>query len=175
LAQQGPEKVCRDNFSPQKTAWLSAGELLRKTNDPEVGAILKDGSLVAPETINKIIGQEVSKIDIRQRIVLDGFPRDIKQAEWLVGNEVILNRTVGLAIVLVVPEQELLNRLLNRNRADDNIESIRRRLNIYNQKTDEILNYLGNHDVNVIKIDGTGTIEQVHERIMVELEKCKLD
>lgn len=156
-------------------AWLSAGELLRKSDDSSIKSALESGLLVDPETTNNVIGQAISKIEYQRKVVLDGFPRDIKQAEWLIDNKDIIGRTIGVAIVLIVPEKELLERLLNRNRADDNMASIKKRLDIYHQKTDEILRYLDDNNVRVVKIDGTGTIEQVHERIMVELEKCKLE
>ena len=76
--------------------------------------------------------------------------------------------------MLEVPRSELLKRLEVRGRVDDTPEAIDERLRIYRTEMYPILSYFTDEHINIVHIDGTGTVGQVHDRIMEELEACKL-
>jgi len=76
--------------------------------------------------------------------------------------------------VLEVPRSELLKRIEVRGRVDDTPEAVDERLKIYRTEMYPILSYLTEQGVNIAHIDGTGTVGQVHDRIMEELVACKL-
>ncbi|MNU08130.1 adenylate kinase [compost metagenome] len=61
-----------------------------------------------------------------------------------------------------------------RGRADDTPEAIDERLKIYRTEMYPILSYFTEKNVNIVHIDGTGTVGQVHDRIVEELVACKL-
>ena len=95
--------------------------------------------------------------------ILDGYPRNLSQANSL--NEVLnkLNQPLEVVFYLDVNEDVLVERLLNRGRSDDNEEIIRKRLEIYNETTQPLIGYYqkqnilenieGNRDLNLISND----------------------
>lgn len=109
--------------------------------------------------------------------IFDGFPRNTYQAEQfdLLMNE--WNSEVDVMLSLEVPEDELVKRLLLRGkdsgRADDaNEEVIRNRIRIYNEQTAPVADYYaaqGKH----IAIDGTGSIEEIFERLCKAVDALK--
>jgi len=149
--------------------WLSAGQLLRDTRDPELFAQMQGGGLVEPSKVNQLMGDAIAKATDIERVILDGFPRQLVQAQWLVDSKSHHGRDIQLVIVLEVPKSELLKRLAVRGRADDTPEAIDERLRIYRTEMYPILSYLTEQGINIVHIDGTGTVGQVHDRIVEEL------
>jgi adenylate kinase len=149
--------------------WLSAGQLLRDTHDLGVIKQMQSGSLVEPETVNRLMGDALMRSHNIQRVILDGFPREMSQARWLVESKTHHGRDIDLVVVLEVPKSELLKRLEVRGRVDDTPEAIDERLKIYRTEIYPILTYLTEQGVNVAHIDGVGSVGQVHDRIMEEL------
>ncbi|KGQ22819.1 adenylate kinase [Thermus filiformis] len=148
---------------------LSTGDILRDhvARMTPLGQVAKPimerGDLVPDDLILALIKEELS-----DRVVFDGFPRTLAQAEAL---DRLLEETGTrlLGVVLVeVPEEELLRRLLRRagleGRSDDNEETIRRRLEVYRTQTAPLVEYYEKRGV-LKRIDGTGTPEEVYARI----------
>lgn len=166
---QGQLLAARNNWR-----WLSAGQLLRDTHDLELIKEMQTGKLVTPEKVNELMGSALKRSKNVDRVILDGFPRQLNQAKWLIDSQPDHERSIALVIVLEVPRSELLKRLEVRGRADDTPEAIDERLKIYRTEMYPILSYLTEQGVNIAHIDGTGSVGQVHDRIMDELEALKL-
>lgn len=154
--------------------WLSAGQMLRDTHDIELLKQMQTGKLVEPEQVNKLMGEALIRAKSIDRVVLDGFPRQMMQAQWLVESQPQHERSIALVIVLEVPRAELFKRLDVRGRADDTPEVIEERLKIYRTEMYPVLSYFTEKGVSIAHIEGTGTVGQVHDRIMEELVACKL-
>jgi len=154
--------------------WLSAGQLLRDTKDVELLHTMHEGKMVPHEAITKIMGEAISHATDINQLILDGFPRLLRQAEWLIASQPEHGRSVALVVVLEVPREELLKRLAIRGRADDTPEAIDERLKIYRQEMYPILNYLTEQNVPIVHIEGTGTVGQVHDRVVAELTSREL-
>lgn len=154
--------------------WLSAGQLLRDTHDIELIKEMQTGKLVPSTLVNKIMGEALLRARNVDRVILDGYPREQSQAQWLIESRPDHERSISLAIVLEVPQSELLKRLEVRGRVDDTPDAVVERLKIYRTEVYPILSYLTEQGVNIAHIDGTGTVGQVHDRIMEELIACKL-
>src|SRR4051812_12126363 len=154
--------------------WLSAGQLLRDTHDIELLKEMQTGKLVTSETVNKLMGEALKRAKNIDRVILDGFPRQLSQAKWLVQTQPEHERSIALVVVLEVPRSELLKRIEVRGRVDDTPEAVDERLKIYRTEMYPILSYLTEQSVNIAHIDGTGSVGQVHDRIMEELVACKL-
>lgn len=154
--------------------WLSTGQLLRQTTNKEMLDHLKTGKLVSDEQVNELIGEALENSKDMTHVILDGYPRKMSQAEWLVENKSEHDRKIDVVIVLEVPRDQIVKRLTLRGRADDTEEAIEERLQIYRREMYPILSYLTQHGVHVAHIDGTGTVGQVHDRIEAELEACKI-
>lgn len=154
--------------------WLSTGQLLRDTHDAELLKKMSSGELIDNETTQQVFGDALERAKDIDHVVLDGFPRTQKQAEWLVEAQKKHGRSMNLVIVLEVPQSEILRRLQLRGRVDDTPETVARRMNIYRQEIYPILTYLTNQHVRIVHIDGTGSVGQVHDKIEDELESCSL-
>jgi adenylate kinase len=130
---------------------------------------MSEGKLVPYEVTNRVMGEALERAEGMPKVILDGFPRQLEQAEWLVDNQDTYNRQVDIVVVLEVPKSELLKRLELRGRVDDTTDSIDERLRIYRQEMYPILNHLTENNITIAHIDGTGTVGQVHDRIVEEL------
>ncbi|NTW61100.1 nucleoside monophosphate kinase [Candidatus Saccharibacteria bacterium] len=166
---QGQVLAARQNWR-----WLSAGQLLRDTRDDEVLKLQKEGKLVPSDKIDKIVGDALKRSKDIDRVILDGFPRQLDQAKWLIENQPEHGRSIGLVVVLEVPRSEIIRRLRIRGRVDDTVEIIDARIKQYRQEMYPILSYLADQGVNIVHIDGVGTVGQIHDRIMEEIVAFKL-
>lgn len=154
--------------------WLSAGQLLRDTHDVELIRQMQTGSLISSDTVNGVMAQALARAKDIDKVILDGYPRELTQAQWLIEAEPEHRRAIDLVIVLEVPRSELLTRLAVRGRVDDEPDAIDERLRLYRQEIYPILTYFTECGVNITHIDGVGTVGQVHDRIMEELAAHKL-
>lgn len=154
--------------------WLSSGQLLRDTRDIELIKEMQTGRLVNPDKVDELMGEALKRAKNVDRVILDGYPRQLSQAKWLIHSKEMHGRSVQLVIVLEVPKSELLKRIEVRGRVDDTPEAVDERLRIYRTEMYPILTYLTEQGVNVVHIDGTGTVGQIHDRIMNELEAHNL-
>ena len=144
--------------------WLSVGKLLRERQSPEIEEQLKGGELFEDEFVARMMNEAIEKAEgDGGQVILDGYPRSLWQAEWIVKNGYI-NRIKG-AIVLEVPEDELMKRLMIRGRSDDLEETIKRRWEVYEQNICSIISLLKSKNVKIEKIDGLGSIEKVASKI----------
>ena len=124
---------------------LSTGELLRKEVDSntalglQIKEIINSGNLVNDELVLEIVKKNLL-LD-NKGWILDGYPRNLAQANSL--NIVLeqLNQSLEMVIYLSVDEEILVNRLLSRGRSDDNEETIRTRLKIYKETTKPLIGY----------------------------------
>jgi len=154
--------------------WLSTGQLLRDTHDEALIKTMQSGDLISHDQITQIMGEAIARATNIDRLILDGFPRQYEQAEWLVQSQPEHGRSIGVVVVLEVPREELLKRLGVRGRVDDTPEAIDHRLNIYRKEMYPILSYFTEQNIPVVHIDGVGSVGQIHDRIVQELESRDL-
>jgi adenylate kinase len=154
--------------------WLSTGQMFRESDDPEVKEILKTGELISDEKTFDVVRHALNNsVDVK-RLIIDGFPRTMAQAQWLMDDKNSLGREVAMVIVLEVPESVIQERLQLRGRAQDKPEIVARRMNIYRQEMYPVLSYFADKGIKIVHLDGTGTVGQVHDKIMAELEYNEL-
>ncbi len=154
--------------------YIATGDILRQeiAENTELGKQAKDiiarGGLVSDEIIVKIIEKKIKTNPDSKGILFDGFPRTLVQAYILEGLLLKMNTSLTCMINLEVPEKKLIQRLLDRGktseRSDDNMEVIKNRLNEYNTKTAPVADFYDEKE-KLYKINGVGTIEQIHKRI----------
>ena len=135
----------------------------------QVEAIMEAGDLVSDDLVVAIVDERLAADDARCGYLLDGFPRNVAQAGAL--DDAVVD-AVGTVVLLDVDTDELVARLLKRaeqeGRADDNEETIRRRLQVYEAETAPLVDFYGD---GVITIDGTGGIDEVFSRIVLALAR----
>lgn len=151
--------------------WLSTGQMLRDSDDPEVTEVLKSGELVSDELTYEVFAREIehARANNFAQIIVDGFPRTKEQAAWLADYMEAHNETIDIVIVLEVPESEIMARLEKRHRMEDTPETIAKRMNIYRQKMYPVLGTFAEDGVKIVHLDGTGTAGEVHDRIYDEV------
>jgi len=156
---------------------LSTGNIFRENIKNEtllgkkVKSIMDDGKLVPDETVVELVADELKKEKYNDGVILDGFPRTVTQAKALDAFFEENNKKVDAFLTLDVPERELVKRILNRGegRSDDTPEKIKTRLKVYREETEPVLNY---YEVKgqAIHINGTGTIDDIFDRIKTALD-----
>ena len=134
-----------------KIPHISTGDILRAEvkAESELGlqakSYMNKGELVPDSLILDMIRSRLAQADASKGWILDGFPRNASQAEFLDKLLLEIGQNYDFAIDLTVPQERLIARLLDRatiqNRPDDTEEVIRRRLVIYEQQTAPLIDY----------------------------------
>ncbi|WP_297277055.1 adenylate kinase [uncultured Brachyspira sp.] len=159
-------------------AHIATGDMLRENiaNGTELGKTAKSymdkGELVPDSLVIDMLTDRIKKDDCKNGFMLDGFPRTMEQAKELSKILDSLNYKINAVIDLYASENIIIERLLNRGRADDNEETIRNRLKVFESQSKPVLEYY-NDKVKIIKIESVGTPEEVYARIKKELDTVK--
>lgn len=158
---------------------LSTGEILRaevSRGTPighRVKRIMAAGDLVPDDLIVDIVRGRLSEAGAGTGVLLDGFPRTVAQAEALDVMLTAEGRVVSFVLALNVPEDELVDRILHRaaveGRTDDTREAIGERMHEYHKLTAAVLDYYRKRGVRIEEVEGTGTPDEVFERIHAHL------
>jgi len=156
-----------------KVPHISTGEMLRNAvaDGSELGkqveSVMAAGDLVSDDLVVAIVDERLDQEDARCGYLLDGFPRNVAQANAL--NDAVID-AIGTVLLLEVDTEELVSRLLKRaddeGRADDNEATIRRRLKVYHAETAPLVEHYGDA---VIRVDGVGGINEVFSRVALAL------
>lgn len=163
---------------------ISTGDVLRKhiAEGTELGKIaneyISQGHLIPDELMIRVL-EDVLDSNPEQTakgVIFDGFPRTIDQAKSL--NDMLGRRgaKVNAVVGLEVDEDDLVKRMLLRGqqsgRADDNLDTIKERLNVYHNQTSPLRNfYLAEGKYNAI--DGNGSVDNVFNSIKQSIDKIK--
>ena len=102
------------------------------------------------------------------RFLLDGFPRSVPQADALGAMLDELGAPLDAVISLDVPRGELVQRLLGRGRGDDTMETIERRLEVYESQTAPLIAYYRERGL-LRAVNGLGSMDDVHDEIVAHL------
>ncbi|MCP2165829.1 adenylate kinase [Goodfellowiella coeruleoviolacea] len=151
---------------------ISTGDLFRanvaQQTDlgKEAQRYLDAGELVPDAVTNEMVRQRLREPDAEPGCLLDGFPRNVAQADVL--GKILAEKGQALDAVLefAVDEDVVVERLLARGRTDDTEEVIRRRQQIYRSETAPLLDYY--RDI-LLTIDAVGDVEEVTERALTAL------
>ena len=159
---------------------ISTGDVLRAEikNGTELGKIAKgyidNGQLIPDELMIDILANVFDSFKDSKGVIFDGFPRTIAQAEAL---KKMLNergQEVSIMLDLEVPEDELMVRLIKRGqesgRADDNEETIKKRLAVYHSQTAPLIDWYKN-DGKYCYINGLGTMDGIFAAISESVDK----
>ena len=147
---------------------ISTGDILRTAvaRETPLGNQAKGymdrGELVPDTLILNLIQDRLSYEDTAKGWILDGFPRNVNQAQFLEDLLSKLGQNADWVLNLEVPDEVLVERLLERKRPDDTEETIRRRLEIYHQDTVPVIDFYRQKKTLKI-VDGDRTMPEVTE------------
>jgi adenylate kinase len=203
LGPQGAGKGTQVAMLGEKlgVATISTGEIFRWAISSEsdlgrkVKSFVEAGRLVPDDLTIEVVRGRLAEDDVKDGFMLDGFPRSMPQAEAL--DEILANRGVSLdgAIVIEVPEEVSLHRILGRrvclncgrnyhvdvppkrnwtcdvcggrvvSRSDDNEPAVRQRLGLYRDQIEPLKAYYGQRGL-LREVDGRGSPQEVFDRIV---------
>ena len=179
---------------------LSTGDLLRnevKHKTPlgsEIDQLISNGKFVSDEIVNKLLRQSINNLKFRDRIIFDGYPRNIEQAVNLKVMLSEFNQDIGHVIFLNVSRDIIEKRIMGRKtcekcnmtlneffnkeqielhpcgqeflikRQDDNLETVIARYDTYMSKTKPVLDFY-KKNVNFTEIQGSAEIEEITSKI----------
>ncbi len=165
---------------------ISTGDIFRAnvSGQTELGRQAKTymdaGDLVPDEITVAMVKDRLAEPDAKAGFLLDGFPRTIAQAEQLRDSLRELGNNLDCVLEMVVEEDELVRRLSGRRvlvdgewvqRADDEPETVRHRLQVYREQTAPLSGWYRSEGL-LTQIDAIGAVEEVTERAMSALEAC---
>ena len=157
---------------------ISTGDLLRAEVAAgsklglEAKEVMARGELVSDAILLGMLEDRVSRPDTANGFILDGYPRNLAQADAL---DVLLKRIgqpMDYAVQLEVPTELLVERIAGRaaaeGRADDNPESVRKRLEVYDSQTAPVIEFYRQHGQLTV-VDGVGSLDEVFTRLVSAL------
>ena len=192
---QAQSIVKKHNYFQLSTGNLLRDEVKSKTDlGVDIEKLISNGKFVSDEIVNTLLRQSLTNLKYRDRIIFDGYPRNVEQA---INLEVLLNefnQTIGHTIFLNVSRDIIEKRIMGRmtcekcnmtlneyfnkeqielhpcgkeffvKRKDDNLETIMSRYDIYTETTEPVLNFLSKNP-NFKEIDGTLEIDEITRKI----------
>lgn len=153
---------------------ISTGDMLRAEikAGSEIGkkaeSIIAEGKLVPDEVMIAMLRKQVLDHKAARGFIFDGFPRTVVQAEKLDEMLTELNAKVDVLLCMEVAHETLVERLLNRGktsgRADDNLETIEKRLAVYTENTLPVIEFYRKSG-RYSKADNNSTVENCFDQI----------
>lgn len=159
---------------------ISTGDVLRDhiKRGTDLGKVaegyIKQGQLIPDELMISILADVLdANVETKKGVIFDGFPRTINQAKALKAMLAERNAEVSAVVGLEVEEAELIDRLLKRGiesgRSDDNMETIKKRLDVYHNQTSPLRDYYIDEQ-KYIKIHGSGSIDEIFNNMKKEID-----
>jgi adenylate kinase len=148
---------------------ISMGDLVRMYVTGERRHQMLAGRLLDDEEITGMLDRVLRTMEDDDDCVLDGFPRTIPQAEWLMKEAATDRFTVDSVVHLVVSPETLTKRLMARGRLDDKEAVIQARFEEYNRLTQPVIDWFAQQGVPVVAIDGEGTTDAVNRAVVAKL------
>lgn len=153
---------------------ISMGDVVRMYVTGKQRDRMLAGGLLDDEEVIAIVDKVLNSISDKEEVILDGFPRTIPQAEWLLAQAKAGRLDLDMAIHLVASRQAVKDRLLQRARIDDKEAAIEARFDEYEKSTTPLIKWLEDNGVKVSNIDAEQPVEDVHNQIIDLLKEAQV-
>jgi adenylate kinase len=148
-------------------SWISTGEILRVLVTGKRRQEMLQGKLLSDEEVTRILEKVLELIDTTREFVLDGYPRTVAQADWLLKQAKQDHHFKLTAVIhLKASEDVVRSRLMERGRVDDTEDAIAKRFEEYRTVTLPIIDHFRKEGVDVFDIDAAQAARQVHDQIV---------
>ena len=161
---------------------LSTGELLREEIKKktklglEISSIINSGELVSDHIVSNLIEKFISNKLYKNKIIFDGYPRNISQAKnldyLLKRNNQKIDIVLKLSVSLETIKKRILNRQLLEKRSDDSEEIVIKRFETYEKSTEPLLNYYSKYDL-LKEVNGEAEIAEINNEISGLIDTIK--
>jgi adenylate kinase len=165
-------KLLKEEF---KIPHISTGDLLRAAvaAKTELGlaakTVMDKGELVSDEIVLGMLKQRLAADDAKDGYILDGFPRNLVQADMLDKLLDEIKMPAQHAVLIAVDPEEVVGRIAKRameeGRSDDTEEVVRDRIKIYETQTAPVVDHYRSHEI-LSEVLGQGSVDQVQQRIL---------
>ena len=152
---------------------ISTGEMLRNYGSEEQHERMKKGEILGDEEVTELLDNALSHLENQDNTILDGYPRTVNQADWLVADDKVGRFKIDYVLYLKASEQAVTERLLSRGRPDDTAEAVAARFKEYENETVPILEHLKAKGVEIVEIDAERSIEEVHADVIATDRRIK--
>ena len=171
---QGSGKSTHAKYIADKLGvpYVYTGDLFREvekeTSDrgEKIRELMAQGILIPNELSIPAFGEYLDKFDLSKGVVLDGYPRNLDQAESLPFK-------IDLIINISLPEGVAIERLLARGRYDDTPQAIKKRMQLFKKDTQPLYSYYRSKGAKVVEVDNSPSVEEVQGVIDGLLENKK--
>ncbi len=153
---------------------ISTGDMLRAAvaagtpTGLKAKAVMDAGKLVSDDILLAMLEERLSQDDVRGGFILDGYPRNLAQADALDALLVRIGQPMDFAVQLDVAVDLLVERIAGRaaaeGRADDSPDAVRTRLKVYDSQTAPVIEFYRQHGQLTV-VDGVGSLDEVFTRI----------
>lgn len=154
---------------------ISTGEILRQAvaDGTPLGikakSYMDNGELVPDTLVIDLIEERLQQPDTKRGWILDGFPRNLPQADALGKLLDAISQPCDRALNFEVPTDVLVARMLERGRQDDNETTIRRRLEVYLEQTAPAIEFYRQHGCLTV-VDGNHFVEEIQQHLQATLK-----
>jgi adenylate kinase len=170
----GSGKGTQGKMLADKLGWhlISMGDVLRMYVTGKRREEMLAGKLLNDKDIIKFLERVLVTLRDDDEVILDGFPRTIPQAEWLLEQVKAGRFSMPVAFHLVAGRDAVKRRMRDRARIDDTNEAIEKRIDEYERATKPLLEWLADHGVKVVDINAEQPVEAVNQELIRQLEKA---
>lgn len=158
---QGKLLAERDGFTV-----ISTGELLRVYGSADQHKRMLKGEILGDAEVTELLDTALTGITDQNNVILDGYPRRISQAEWLLEQQAAGRFHISCVVHLLATRKAVKARLHNRGRQDDHDASIEQRFDEYEQATVPILDHFIEEGVNVCEVNAEQSVDAVHDEMV---------
>lgn len=149
--------------------WLSTGEFFRMLVSGQDRLDMVAGKLLGDHDTITLLQKVFAIVGTDQEFVLDGFPRTLPQADWLLSQVRHGQLDVTAVIHVLTPKDVVMERLLKRGRPDDTEAAINARFDEYERNTRPSIDEFKQAGVKVIEVNGVGDISEIQATIVTSL------
>lgn len=169
VAGVGKSTQCRLLEESGGYKWISVGQYLRETViDPQLQAIMLAGDRLDDDYVISKVDEIIKSLGDSPELIVDGFPRSMRQADWLIKEHEYGNINISHVIHLTADEQIAKDRLEHRSRSDDTKKAIEERFSDYRANILPIINLFSHSGIKVAKIDG----QRMMDEVQIEIQKA---
>lgn len=172
MGMSGAGKGTQSGFLAQDNgySYISSGQIVRDHANEHQKAEMLAGRWLADNEILLMVDKALNALPDQNRVILDGTPRTLVQAQWLLAEARKGRFKIEAVFNLLISLEEAKSRLQNRHRVDDSDQAIQERFAQHQREVTPILNYWQDQHVPVFDLDGAQSPEAVHQEVLSHLQ-----
>lgn len=149
---------------------ISVGDLVRSyaKSHGDIKNDMNSGKLVDNRVVNSLFFNAVTELDDNLLILCNGYPRDFEQADWLEKELGNMSLEIDKVLLIDISDEEVIKRLSKRGRDDDTSNSVQKRLSVFHNNTQRVIDHFKQKGLLVVA-DGMGTEKEVEDSIIEAL------